>query len=197
MSALVIWFYWWEIKDWCFFPSATLLIPRVKSQHHVSLQVKEWAKAQNINDPKKGTLNSYSLCLLVIFHFQVSFLIQDLISKLFFTYTSAKFTDYSHSLPLISLFYIYQTCVPAILPPLKEIYDGNVAEGKIDLLYSLWLSGLPVPGSLPIAFTCRNSVLWWETCWWGLYGKYSKVSTPEQGTKKSDLSFMSLRTLFW
>jgi hypothetical protein len=30
-----------------------------------------------------------------------------------------------------------------------------------------------------------------------LYGKYSKVSTPEQGTKKSDLSFMSLRTLFW
>ncbi|KAM3333691.1 hypothetical protein ACQJBY_028664 [Aegilops geniculata] len=34
------------------------------------LLVKEWAKAQNINDPKNGTLNSYSLCLLVIFHFQ-------------------------------------------------------------------------------------------------------------------------------
>ncbi|XBI20216.1 hypothetical protein VPH35_061562 [Triticum aestivum] len=32
--------------------------------------VKEWAKAQNINDPKNGTLNSYSLCLLVLFHFQ-------------------------------------------------------------------------------------------------------------------------------
>ena len=37
------------------------------------LQVKEWAKAQNINDPKNGTLNSYSLCLLVLFHFQVLF----------------------------------------------------------------------------------------------------------------------------
>uniref|UniRef100_A0A0E0JQY6 Poly(A) RNA polymerase mitochondrial-like central palm domain-containing protein n=1 Tax=Oryza punctata TaxID=4537 RepID=A0A0E0JQY6_ORYPU len=34
------------------------------------LLVKEWAKAQNINDPKTGTLNSYSLCLLVLFHFQ-------------------------------------------------------------------------------------------------------------------------------
>jgi DNA polymerase sigma len=38
------------------------------------LLVKEWAKAQNINDPKNGTLNSYSLCLLVLFHFQVLFL---------------------------------------------------------------------------------------------------------------------------
>ncbi|KAG6523174.1 hypothetical protein ZIOFF_013027 [Zingiber officinale] len=34
------------------------------------LVTKEWAKAQNINDAKSGTLNSYSLCLLVIFHFQ-------------------------------------------------------------------------------------------------------------------------------
>ncbi|TVU36549.1 hypothetical protein EJB05_18486, partial [Eragrostis curvula] len=55
----------------------------------IVLLVKEWAKAQNINDPKNGTLNSYSLCLLVLFHFQ--------------------------------------TCEPAILPPLKDIYDGNVA----------------------------------------------------------------------
>ncbi|KAF6176031.1 hypothetical protein GIB67_032654 [Kingdonia uniflora] len=52
------------------------------------LLVKEWAKSQNINDPKSGTLNSYSLTLLVIFHFQ--------------------------------------TCKPAILPPLYEIYDGNI-----------------------------------------------------------------------
>uniref|UniRef100_A0ACD5XAQ3 Uncharacterized protein n=1 Tax=Avena sativa TaxID=4498 RepID=A0ACD5XAQ3_AVESA len=50
------------------------------------LLVKEWAKAQNINDPKNGTLNSYSLCLL--------------------------------------------TCKPAILPPMKEIYDVNIAEGS-------------------------------------------------------------------
>ncbi|KAF5201553.1 Poly(A) RNA polymerase GLD2-A [Thalictrum thalictroides] len=34
------------------------------------LLVKEWAKTQNINSPKTGTLNSYSLALLVIFHFQ-------------------------------------------------------------------------------------------------------------------------------
>ncbi|KAM0953490.1 putative polynucleotide adenylyltransferase [Dioscorea sansibarensis] len=54
------------------------------------LLVKEWAKAQDINNPKEGTLNSYSLCLMVIFHFQ--------------------------------------TCSPPILPPLKEIYEGNVAD---------------------------------------------------------------------
>ncbi|KAJ4971136.1 hypothetical protein NE237_004235 [Protea cynaroides] len=58
--------------------------------HDVVLLVKEWAKAQNINDPKTGTLNSYSLSLLVIFHFQ--------------------------------------TCVPAILPPLMEIYTGNIVD---------------------------------------------------------------------
>ncbi|KAL4621050.1 hypothetical protein ACB092_06G200200 [Castanea dentata] len=56
------------------------------------LLVKEWAKAHEINDatPISGTFNSYSLCLLVIFHFQ--------------------------------------TCEPAILPPLKDIYEGNVAD---------------------------------------------------------------------
>ncbi|KAL5220765.1 hypothetical protein ABZP36_025478 [Zizania latifolia] len=54
------------------------------------LLIKEWAKAQNINDPKTGTLNSYSLCLLVLFHLQ--------------------------------------TCEPAILPPLEEIYEGNIRE---------------------------------------------------------------------
>ncbi|TMX05247.1 hypothetical protein EJD97_000104 [Solanum chilense] len=54
------------------------------------LLVKEWAKAHNINDSKTGTLNSYSLCLLVVFHLQ--------------------------------------TCVPAILPPLKEIYPGSMVD---------------------------------------------------------------------
>lgn len=54
------------------------------------LLVKEWAKTHNINNPKAGSLNSYSLSLLVIFHFQ--------------------------------------TCVPAILPPLKEIYPRNVID---------------------------------------------------------------------
>ncbi|CAI0412083.1 unnamed protein product [Linum tenue] len=34
------------------------------------LLVKEWAKTHNINNPKCGTLNSYSLSLLVVFHFQ-------------------------------------------------------------------------------------------------------------------------------
>lgn len=32
--------------------------------------VKFWAKAHYINDPKLGTLNSFALCLLVIFHLQ-------------------------------------------------------------------------------------------------------------------------------
>ncbi|KAL6853656.1 hypothetical protein ACP4OV_019685 [Aristida adscensionis] len=54
------------------------------------LLMKEWAKAQDINDPKSGSLNSYSLCLLVLFHFQ--------------------------------------TCEPPILPPLKEIYEGNITD---------------------------------------------------------------------
>lgn len=54
------------------------------------LLVKEWAKAHNINDSKTGTLNSYSLSLLVVFHLQ--------------------------------------TCVPAILPPLKEIYPGSMVD---------------------------------------------------------------------
>ncbi|KAI3879908.1 hypothetical protein MKW98_018147 [Papaver atlanticum] len=54
------------------------------------LLIKEWAKSRDINSPKDGTLNSYSLSLLVIFHFQ--------------------------------------TCEPAIFPPLKEIYAGNIVK---------------------------------------------------------------------
>ncbi|KAM7262832.1 hypothetical protein ACFE04_000515 [Oxalis oulophora] len=34
------------------------------------LLVKEWAQAHNISNTKRWSLNSYSLCLLVIFHFQ-------------------------------------------------------------------------------------------------------------------------------
>ncbi|CAN7062664.1 hypothetical protein IGI04_016873 [Brassica rapa subsp. trilocularis] len=54
------------------------------------LLVKEWAKAHDINNPKNGTFNSYSLSLLVIFHLQ--------------------------------------TCVPAILPPLGEIYPRSAVD---------------------------------------------------------------------
>ncbi|CAL1387403.1 unnamed protein product [Linum trigynum] len=54
------------------------------------LLVKEWAKTQNINSPKFGTLNSYSLSLLVLFHFQ--------------------------------------TCEPAIFPPLQAIYPTNLVD---------------------------------------------------------------------
>ncbi|XP_057749032.1 protein HESO1 [Arachis stenosperma] len=61
--------------------------------HDMVLLVKEWAKAHKINNPKTGTFNSYSLSLLVIFHFQ--------------------------------------TCVPAILPPLKDIYPGNMVDDLI------------------------------------------------------------------
>ncbi|KAK3165946.1 hypothetical protein QOZ80_1AG0039660 [Eleusine coracana subsp. coracana] len=59
------------------------------------LLIKEWAKAQNINDPKTGSLNSYSLCLLVLFHFQTS--------------------------------------EPPILPPLKDIYEGNITEDTTEM----------------------------------------------------------------
>ncbi|PSS33347.1 hypothetical protein CEY00_Acc03735 [Actinidia chinensis var. chinensis] len=58
--------------------------------HDMVLLVKEWAKAHGINDPRSGSLNSYCLSLLIIFHFQ--------------------------------------TCVPALLPPLKEIYSGNLVD---------------------------------------------------------------------
>ncbi|MED6192572.1 Protein heso1 [Stylosanthes scabra] len=61
--------------------------------HDMVLLVKEWAKAHKINNPKTGTFNSYSLSLLVIFHFQ--------------------------------------TCAPAILPPLKDIYPGNMVDDLI------------------------------------------------------------------
>ncbi|ESQ52661.1 hypothetical protein EUTSA_v10016564mg [Eutrema salsugineum] len=54
------------------------------------LLVKEWAKAHDINNPKNGTFNSYSLSLLVIFHLQ--------------------------------------TCVPAILPPLGDIYPRSAVD---------------------------------------------------------------------
>ncbi|GMP69267.1 hypothetical protein CsSME_00028591 [Camellia sinensis var. sinensis] len=57
------------------------------------LLVKEWAKAHGINDSKSGTFNSYTLSLLIIFHFQ--------------------------------------TCVPALLPPLKEIYPRNIVDDLI------------------------------------------------------------------
>ncbi|KAF6163314.1 hypothetical protein GIB67_025178 [Kingdonia uniflora] len=52
------------------------------------LLVKKWANIHGINNSKDGYLNSYALCLLVIFHLQ--------------------------------------TCTPAILPPLKDIYSGDI-----------------------------------------------------------------------
>lgn len=75
------------------------------------LLVKEWAKAHKINNPKSGTFNSYSLCLLVVFHFQ--------------------------------------TCVPAIFPPLKDIYPGNIADD---------LQGLRANVERHIAETCAANV---------------------------------------
>ncbi|XP_004307468.1 PREDICTED: poly(A) RNA polymerase gld-2 homolog A [Fragaria vesca subsp. vesca] len=58
--------------------------------HDMVLLVKEWAKAHNINNSKSGTFNSYSLSLLVVFHFQ--------------------------------------TCAPAILPPLQDIYRETLTD---------------------------------------------------------------------
>ncbi|KAG0450374.1 hypothetical protein HPP92_026785 [Vanilla planifolia] len=48
-------------------------VPIVNIDEHFRefvLLIKEWAKAQHVNESKTGTLNSYSLCLLIIFHFQ-------------------------------------------------------------------------------------------------------------------------------
>ncbi|XP_026411851.1 protein HESO1-like [Papaver somniferum] len=75
------------------------------------LLIKEWAKSQQINDPKNGTLNSHSLCLLVIFHFQ--------------------------------------TCEPPILPPLREIYEGNIADN---------LTGARVIAESAIQDTCSANI---------------------------------------
>ncbi|XP_050250560.1 uncharacterized protein LOC126697563 isoform X3 [Quercus robur] len=75
------------------------------------LLVKEWAKAHDINDPNSGTINSYSLSLLVIFHFQ--------------------------------------TCEPAIFPPLKDIYAGNVADD---------LQGLRTVAERNIAEACAANI---------------------------------------
>nr|GMD59061.1 protein HESO1 [Ipomoea batatas] len=78
---------------------------------HMVLLVKEWAKAQSINDSKSGTLNSYSLSLLVIFHFQ--------------------------------------TCEPAILPPLKEIYPRNMVDD---------LTGVRVTAENLVEETCAVNI---------------------------------------
>ncbi|GLT75455.1 hypothetical protein SLA2020_471780 [Shorea laevis] len=75
------------------------------------LLVKEWAKAYDINDPKNGTLNSYSLSLLVIFHFQ--------------------------------------TCLPAILPPLRYLYPGNLVDD---------LTGVRAVAERRIAEVCATNI---------------------------------------
>ena len=75
------------------------------------MQVKEWAKANNVNDPKSGTLSSYSLCLLVIFHFQVIILYNFFLEIAGWMLVRCSF---------------FQTCSPAIFPPLKVIYGGNL-----------------------------------------------------------------------
>lgn len=79
--------------------------------HDLVLLVKEWAKAHKINNSKTGTFNSYSLSLLVLFHFQ--------------------------------------TCVPAILPPLKEIYPGNMVDD---------LRGVRADAENLIAETCDANI---------------------------------------
>ncbi|EOY18090.1 hypothetical protein QUC31_006632 [Theobroma cacao] len=75
------------------------------------LLVKEWASANGINNPKAGTFNSYSLTLLVIFHFQ--------------------------------------TCAPAIFPPLKDIYPRNVVTD---------LTGVRADAERRIAQVCSSNI---------------------------------------
>lgn len=80
------------------------------------LLVKEWAKAQEINNSKSGSFNSYSLTLLVIFHFQ--------------------------------------TCVPAILPPLKDIYPGDITSD---------LKGVRADVVQRITETCTANIARWKS----------------------------------
>ncbi|KAJ0773010.1 hypothetical protein HanOQP8_Chr03g0093981 [Helianthus annuus] len=40
---------------------------------YLSLQMKAWAKAHDINNPRDRTLNSFTIVLLVAFHLQVEF----------------------------------------------------------------------------------------------------------------------------
>ena len=79
--------------------AATVFVGNLNVQHHLSFQIKEWAKAQNINDPKSGSLNSYSLCLLVLFHFQVLFLVLK-----YFSMRSYSFMVLLNSLLILMLF---------------------------------------------------------------------------------------------
>ncbi|KAJ8765881.1 hypothetical protein K2173_020397 [Erythroxylum novogranatense] len=76
------------------------------------LLVKEWAKTHNINNPKAGTFNSYSLSLLVIFHFQ--------------------------------------TCAPAILPPLQALYPRSATNDLI---------GLRADAERNIAEICASNIM--------------------------------------
>ncbi|KAK8662461.1 hypothetical protein V6N13_092034 [Hibiscus sabdariffa] len=80
------------------------------------LLVKEWAKANGVN-PKSGSFNSYTLTLLVIFHFQ--------------------------------------TCVPPIFPPLKDIYPTNVVDD---------LTGTKVDAERRIAQVCLSNIARFRSC---------------------------------
>lgn len=93
------------------------------------LLVKEWAKAHDINNPKTGSLNSYSYSLLVIFHFQ--------------------------------------TCVPAILPPLKEIYPANMVDN---------LSGMRDVVEKNIEKICASSIARYKS---NCRGRVNKSSLSE------------------
>ncbi|CAL5203141.1 unnamed protein product [Lathyrus oleraceus] len=79
--------------------------------HDLVLVVKQWANAHKINNSKTGSFNSFTLSLLVIFHFQ--------------------------------------TCVPAIFPPLKDIYPTNMVDE---------LRGVRVDAENLIAETCHGNI---------------------------------------
>lgn len=88
MDDFVIWSYWY------IFMTEIIRLPLNNVTQFddflLSVQVKEWAKAHNINDSKTGTLNSYSLSLLVVFHFQVTFCCISF-SKAVFSLASLKY----------------------------------------------------------------------------------------------------------
>ncbi|KAL6541808.1 hypothetical protein OROGR_011294 [Orobanche gracilis] len=100
------------------------------------LLVKEWAKTHHINDSKSGSLNSYSLSLLVVFHLQNL----EVEGEPWRSCKSCCRVTCGHGFvswerPLVNLVdkgrlapYTPLCLVPAILPPLREIYPGNMID---------------------------------------------------------------------
>lgn len=113
-------------------------------------QVKEWAKVYNINNPKSGTLNSYSLCLLVVFHFQV--MLADIVS-------SANWKNCFH----------YEMCLLYLLYALHlHRWHGFCLLGGImkwsKVMFNFYLCTLA--DMCTCNFSSAKRYIFTQSCWW-------------------------------